>query len=119
MKKGQTKEKNNLHVKKYDKVVVISGKAAKSETKVGVVKEVDAINKRVVVEGVNMITKAEKPNPMLGRKGGLTKREASIDSSNVMLYCPSCEKPTRIKYDVKDGKKVRICKKCGEQIDNV
>ena len=67
----------------------------------------------------NMITKAEKPNPMLGIKGGLTKKEAAIDSSNVMLYCPACEKPTRIKYDVKDGKKVRICKKCGEQIDNL
>jgi len=116
MKKAETKERNSLHVKKYDKVVVITGK---SEKQIGVVKDVDTVNKRVVVEGVNMITKAEKPNPMLGRKGGLTKKEASIDSSNVMLYCPACEKPTRIKYEVKDGKKVRICKKCGEQIDNL
>ena len=119
MKKTKTKERNNIHVKKYDKVVVISGKSAKAENKIGVVKDVDTVNSRVVVEGVNMVTKAEKPNPMLGRKGGLIKVEAAIDSSNVMLLCPACEKPTRIKYEVKDGKKVRICKKCGEQIDNI
>ena len=119
MKKTQEKKRNDLHVKKYDKVVVISGKASKAETKIGVVKDVDTENSRVVVEGVNMVTKAVKPNPMAGLKGGLTKFEASIDSSNVMLICPACEKPTRIKYDVRDGKKVRICKKCGEQIDNV
>ena len=118
MKKGQSKEKNNLHVKKYDKVVVISGKAAKSENKIGVVKDVDAVNSRVVVEGVNIVTKAVRPNPMAGVQGGLTKFEAPIDSSNVMLYCPACEKPTRIKYEVKDGKKVRVCKKCGEQFEN-
>ena len=119
MKNSKSKEKNSLHIKKYDKVVVISGKASKAETKIGVVKDVDTENSRVVVEGVNMVTKAVKPNPMAGLKGGLTKFEASIDSSNVMLICPACEKPTRIKYDVRDGKKVRICKKCGEQIDNV
>ena len=116
MEKTNSKEKNNLHVKKYDKVVVISGK---DKSKIGVVKDVDAVNSRVVVEGVNMVTKAVKPNPMAGVQGGLTKFEAPIASSKVMLYCPACEKPTRIKYEVKDGKKVRICKKCGEQIDNL
>ena len=116
MRDTKTKEKNSLHVKRYDKVVVISGKSKKQ---IGVVKDIDTDNKRFVVEGVNMITKAEKPNPMLGIKGGLVKTEAAIDSSKVMLCCPACEKPTRIKYDVKDGKKVRICKKCGEQIDNL
>lgn len=119
MKKEQTKKHNSLHVKKYDKVVVISGKASKAETKIGVVKDVDTENSKVVVEGVNMVTKAVKPNPMAGIKGGLTKFEAAMDSSTVMLICPACEKPTRIKYEVRDGKKVRICKKCGEQIDNV
>ena len=119
MKKTQEKKRNGLHVKKYDKVVVISGKAAKAENKIGVVKDVDAVNSRVVVEGVNIVTKAVRPNPMAGVQGGLTKFEAPIDSSNVMLVCPACEKPTRIKYEVRDGKKVRICKKCGEQIDNV
>ena len=115
MRNSKEKQKNSLHVKKYDKVVVISGKSAKQT---GVVKDVDAINNRVVVEGVNVVTKAQRPNPMAGIQGGLTKFEAPIDSSNVMLYCPACEKPTRIKYEVKDGKKVRVCKKCGEQFEN-
>jgi len=115
---GNSKQKNNIHVKKYDKVVVISGKSSKAENNIGVVKSVDAENKRVVVEGVNMITKAVRPNPMAGTQGGLVKVEASIDASNVMLVCPACEKPTRIKYEVRDGKKVRICKKCGEQFEN-
>jgi len=118
MKKAKTKERNSLHVKKYDKVVVISGKSAKAENNIGVVKEVDTVNNRVVVEGVNIVTKAVRPNPMAGIQGGLTKFEAPIDSSNVMLICPACEKPTRIKYEVKDGKKVRVCKKCGEQFEN-
>ena len=112
----EKKTKSSLHVKKYDKVVVISGKDAK---KVGVVKNVDTVNSKVVVEGVNMVTKAQRPNPMAGIQGGLTKFDAAIDSSKVMLYCSACEKPTRIKYEIKDGKKVRICKKCGEQIDNL
>jgi len=116
MTKSNSKEKNSLHVKKYDKVVVISGKDA---SKTGVVKDVDAQSSKIVVEGVNMVTKAVKPNPMAGIQGGLTKFEAPISSSKVMLYCPACEKPTRIKYEFKDGKKVRVCKKCGEQIDNL
>ena len=112
----EKKARNNMHIKKYDKVVVISGK---DEKKIGVVKAVDTVNSKVVVEGVNMVTKAQRPNPMAGIQGGLTKFEAAIDSSKVMLYCPACEKATRIKYDVVDNKKVRICKKCGEQIDNL
>lgn len=117
MEKAETKKRNNLHVRKGDKVVVISGKSAKAENKIGVVKDVDTKNSRVVVEGINIVTKAVRPNPMAGIQGGLTKFEAPIDSSNVMLYCSDCEKPTRIKYEVKDGKKVRVCKKCGKQID--
>ena len=58
-----------------------------------------------------------KANPAYGIQGGLIKKEAPIDSSNVMIVCPSCEKPTRIKHAVVDGKKVRVCKKCGEQLD--
>lgn len=54
---------------------------------------------------------------MAGIQGGLTKIEAPVDSSKVMVYCSSCEKATRIKHDIVDGKKVRVCKKCGEQLD--
>ena len=54
---------------------------------------------------------------MAGIQGGLVKKEAAVDSSKVMLFCPSCQKSTRIKYEVKDDKKVRVCKHCGEQLD--
>ena len=54
---------------------------------------------------------------MAGIQGGLVKKEAFMDSSKVMVYCPSCEKATRVKHDVKDGKKIRVCKKCGESLD--
>ena len=64
-----------------------------------------------------MVTKAQKANPMLGIQGGLNKIEAPLDSSNVMVVCPSCEKPTKVGHEVKDGKKVRVCKKCGETLD--
>ena len=104
-----------LKIKKGDLVKVIAGKDKEKEGKVISVNKKD---NTLIVEGVNMVTKAVRPNPMAGVQGGLTKFEAPIDSSNVMLICPACEKPTRIKYEVKDGKKVRICKKCGEQFEN-
>ena len=103
-----------LHVKTGDRVIVISGK---DKGKVGNIKEVLVSDNKVVVEGVNMITKAMKPNPMAGVQGGLVKFEAPMNASKVMLYCPACEKATRIQYNVVDGKKVRVCKKCNEQID--
>jgi len=107
-------KKQNLHVKKGDRVVVISGK---DKGKIGNIKDVMTAEGKVVVEGVNMITKAMKPNPMAGVQGGLIKLEAPLAASKVMLYCPACEKATRIKYDVVEDRKVRVCKKCNEQID--
>ncbi len=107
-------EKHDLHVKTGDKVVVVAGK---DKGKIGNVKKVVTSENKVIVEGANMITKAVKPNPMAGVQGGLIKMEAAMDSSKVMLYCPSCEKATRIKHDVAGEKKVRVCKKCGEQLD--
>ena len=50
-------------------------------------------------------------------EGGLKKVEASVDSSNVMVVCPACEKATRIKMEVRNDKKVRVCKKCNESLD--
>ena len=92
--------RKSLHVKTGDRVVVTAGKEG-----------------QVIVEGVNMVTKATKANPAYGIQGGLIKKEAPLDSSNVMIICPSCEKATRIAHKVVDGKKVRVCKKCGEQLD--
>ncbi len=112
--KKQTVEKHDLHVKTGDRVIITAGK---DKGKIGNVKSVIASENKVVVEGANMITKAVKPNPMAGVQGGLTKMEAAMDSSKVMLYCSSCEKATRVKHEVVDNKKVRVCKKCGEQLD--
>lgn len=106
--------KRNIHVKTGDRVLVLSGK---DKGKVANVKKVLTSSSRLIVEGVNMVTKATKSNPMAGVQGGLIKLEAPIDSSNVMLYCSACEKPTRISKKEIDGKKVRVCKKCGEQLD--
>jgi len=108
------KEKKSLHVKTGDRVVVTSGK---DKGKQGNVKKTIPSKSQVLVEGLNMVTKAQKANPMLGVQGGLTKKEAPLDSSNVMILCPSCEKATRVKHELVDGKKVRVCKKCGEKLD--
>ena len=112
MKKAQVRK--NIHVRTGDRVVVLAGK---DKGKVDNIKKVITSTSKVVVEGVNMVTKATKPNPMAGIQGGLTQIEAPVDSSKVMVYCTSCEKATRIKHEIVDGKKVRVCKKCGEQID--
>lgn len=109
-----TDKKKSLQVKNTDRVMIIAGK---DKGKDGNVKKVNPTDGTVVVEGLNMVTKAQKPQPMAGIQGGLIKIEAPVDASNVMVICPACEKPTRIKHDVVEGKKVRVCKKCGEQLD--
>ena len=109
------KENNkNVHVKTGDRVILTAGK---DKGKIGNVKKVNPSKSQVVVEGANMVTKAQKPTPMAGIQGGLVKIEAAVDSSNVMIVCPSCEKPTRIKHNIVDGNKVCVCNKCGEQLD--
>lgn len=109
------KKVHSIHVKKGDTVIVISGK---DKGKVGTLKEVFRKDGKVVVEGINIITKALKSNPMRGIQGGLIKREAAIYSSKVMLYCPKCEKPTRIRHaKLESGAKTRVCIHCGEHLD--
>ena len=113
--KSKKQNKNNIHVKTGDRVVVISGK---DKGKIGNVKKAMPKSNQVIVEEANMITKAMKANPMANFQGGLIKMEAPLDSSKVMLYCPKCEKATRISYKVlEDGTKTRVCKKCDEQFD--
>jgi len=110
----KTNSKKSLHVKTSDKVIVLAGK---DKGKTGSIKKVDPSKAKVDVEGINMVTKAQKPQPMAGIQGGLIKLEAPLQASNVMVVCPACEKPTRIKMEIKADKKVRVCKKCGEQLD--
>ena len=100
-----------LKIKKGDTVKVIAGK---DNGKEGKVVSVDQKNGKVVVEGINMITKHAKPSAA-NANGGIVQKEAPIDASNVMLVYKG--KATRVGFDVKDGKKVRIAKATGEVID--
>jgi large subunit ribosomal protein L24 len=74
---------------------------------------------RIIIEGVNIVIKHQRPVPA-GRQqtqGGRIELEAPIHVSNVMLVCPSCQEPTRVAYAWEDEQKVRICKKCDARID--
>ena len=103
-----------VHVKTKDEVIVISGK---DKGQKGKVLSVSPKSGRVVVEGVAMVTKHQKSRAQ-GQPGGIIHKEAAIDASNVMLVCQKCGKPSRSGAKVlEDGKKIRTCKKCGEQID--
>ncbi|AQL55554.1 50S ribosomal protein L24 [Abyssicoccus albus] len=101
-----------MHVKTGDKVVVISGK---DKGKQGVVLKALPKKDRVVVEGVNMMKKHQKPTQM-NPEGGILETEASIHVSNVMHVDPKTNEPTRIGKKIEDGKKVRIAKKSGQEI---
>ena len=104
---------NNLHVKTGDNVMIISGKD-KGHT--GKVLQVSPAEGKVIVEGQNMVTKHVKPRRQ-GEQGGIVKAEGAIYASKVMRVCPKCGKPTREAHQfLKDGSKVRVCKKCGETI---
>ena len=100
-----------MNVKKGDKVRVIAGK---DKGKEGEILRVVTADQRVVVEKVNLIKKAMRPT-QANPQGGIKTIEAPIHVSNVMLVCPSCKEATRVNR-VKDenGKKVRVCKKCGK-----
>ena len=100
-----------MKIKTGDTVKVIAGK---DKDKEGKVLSVDKKTGRVVVEGVNMVTKHDKPSAS-NQKGGIINKEAPIDASNVMYVQNG--KATRIGYKVEDGKKVRVAKKTGEVID--
>ena len=108
-----------LGVKTGDTVVVISGK---DKGKQGKIQKAYPSNGKIVVEGVAMVKKHQKPRGQ-GMPGGIVDKEAPIPASKVMLVCPSCKKATRIahKFVESEGQKpqkVRICKKCGATIDN-
>ena len=101
-----------MRVKKGDTVVVIAGK---DKGKKGTVVKVMPKTNRVIVEGVNVITKHQKPNA-INPQGGIVNKEASIHISNVMPRDPETGKGTRVRFEMKDGKKVRIAVKSGKEI---
>ena len=102
-----------MNIRKDDKVVVLSGK---DKGKEGKILTADPKAAKVIVEGVNVATKHQKPRKQ-GEEGGIIKMETPIYASKVMRVCPKCNKPTRAAFGTdKDGNKVRICKKCGAEI---
>ena len=106
-----TKYEKKLHVRKGDTVVVLSGD---DKGKKGKVLEVSRGEGKVIVEGINIVTKHVKPRRQ-GEEGGLIKTEGAFYASKVGVYCAKCDKGVRVGYKtLEDGKKVRVCAKCGE-----
>ena len=111
-----------MHVKSKDTVIVISGK---DKGKKGKISAAFPKLNRVTVEGVNVVTKHQKARNQM-QPGGIIHKEMPIDASNVMLVCPKCGKPCRVSHKAEkkadeNGKMhrsmVRVCKKCGAEID--
>ena len=103
----------SLHVKKGDNVLVIAGK---DKNKTGNIITANPSDNTVVVSGVNIIAKHQKPRKA-GEKGGINKIEGKINASNVQIICQTCGKATRVAMKVEGDKKVRTCKKCGASLD--
>lgn len=103
---------NKLSIRRGDKVVVITGK---DTGKQGSIVAVSPKSNKIIVEGVNIVSRHTKPRSAQ-EQGGIIKREGPIDASNVMVICPTCGKPTRISHKIVDGKNVRVCK-CGAVIE--
>ncbi|MDR0654083.1 MAG: 50S ribosomal protein L24 [Synergistaceae bacterium] len=105
---------SKMRLRKGDRVYIISGK---DKGKEGNILRRNVSKDTIVVENVNMITKSTRPSQKNPR-GGLVKMEAPVNAAKAMLVCPSCGKPTRVGRAYLDsGKKVRLCKKCGEIVD--
>lgn len=107
---------NKVHIKKEDTVLVLSGK---DRGKKGKVLSVNPSTNQVIVEGINMATKHKKPRGAY-QQGGIVHQEAPVHSSNLMLICDKCGKPTKVGKTILDnGEKARVCKKCNEIIEIV
>ncbi len=100
-----------VHVKSGDNVQIITGKDA---GKTGKVLQVSPSEGKVIIEGLNMVTKHVKPRRQ-GEQGGIVKAEGALYACKVMPVCPKCDKGVRTGSVIKDGKKVRVCKKCNAE----
>jgi len=101
-----------LTVKKKDKVIVKTGK---DKGKTGEVLKVFPQTSRLIVSKINFIKRHTRPTQI--SPGGITEKESPVHISNVQLICPKCNRATRVKIDhLSDGKKIRVCRKCGEMI---
>jgi len=104
---------SSMTIRKGDKVKVITGKDKGKESRV---LRVYPEKQRLVVEHVNMMKKHQRPTNK-APQGGILEVEGTIHVSNVMLLCPSCSQPTRVSRRRDEGTRVRVCKKCGNDID--
>lgn len=108
-------ETMKIRMKKDDKVKVLTGK---DKGKIGKVLKVVTKTSRVVVENINVVKVHQRPT-QANPQGGIVEKNMPIHISNLMIMCNSCVKPTRIGMkQLEDGKRVRICKKCNQQIDS-
>jgi large subunit ribosomal protein L24 len=104
----------HTHVRRGDTVAVIAGR---ERGKRGKVLRVLPIGGRVLVEKINMMKKHQRPTQKL-RQGGIIERESPLALSNVLVVCSRCDMGSRSGIKVLgDGRKVRVCKRCGESID--
>lgn len=102
-------------IRKGDTVEVISGDEKGMR---GTVHQVFPKKNRVLVSGVNLVKKHQRPTGRVRTQVGIIEREAPLHISNVAPVCPSCDRWTRVGYRVMpDGSKVRICKRCGASLD--
>jgi large subunit ribosomal protein L24 len=104
-----------LKVRRGDQVRVMTGKDRGKEGRILAVFPED---RRIIIEGVNMIKRHLKLRAARGRsgqEGGIITKEAPVHVSNVQIVCPSCG-PTRVGYEIKDGTKTRICRNCGGEL---
>ena len=104
---------NKVHVKTGDTVIVINGK---DRGKTGKVMQVSPSEGKVIVEKVNVVSKHVKPRKM-GEPGGILQAESALYADKVQLICPKCGKATRVGHVIEDGKKMRVCKKCGAKFE--
>jgi large subunit ribosomal protein L24 len=116
MKKKQPEYKGKTTVRKGDDVVILTGKNRGAH---GKVLRVVPAKGRVVVEGVNLIKRATRPNPQKNIKGGIVEKEAAIAISNVMLRDPETGKPTRVGVRVEGGERVRFARRSNATISSV
>jgi large subunit ribosomal protein L24 len=108
-----------MNVKKNDEVMVIAGKdrSVRGRPRRGRVLEVHADSGRIIVDGVNTMRRAVRQTQRI-RQAGIVESPGPMHVSNVMLVCPNCDAPTRVARRVRsNGRKVRVCKKCGKDID--
>ena len=102
-------------IKKDDKVKVLTGK---DKGKIGKVLKVIKKTNRVVIENINVAKVNQKPT-QANPQGGIVEKNMPVHVSNLMIMCNSCVKPTRILMKLlEDGRRVRICKQCNQQIDS-